>query len=96
MEKSLNWYEFVITRLIKASGYSAIIFVALIFFFLVREGVPHRHLELELLAGAVRPVDRLAVLHALEGGADEGTALARLHVLEVHDLEQALGKAREG
>ncbi len=40
MEKSLNWYEFVITRLIKASGYSAIIFVALIFFFLVREGLP--------------------------------------------------------
>jgi phosphate transport system permease protein len=40
MEKSLNWYEFVITRLIKASGYSAILFVALIFFFLVREGIP--------------------------------------------------------
>jgi phosphate transport system permease protein len=40
MEKSLNWYEFVITRLIKAAGYSAIIFVALIFFFLVREGIP--------------------------------------------------------
>ena len=40
MEKSLNWREFVITRLIKASGYSAIIFVALIFFFLVREGIP--------------------------------------------------------
>ena len=40
MEKSLNWWEFVITRLIKASGYSAIVFVALIFFFLVREGVP--------------------------------------------------------
>jgi phosphate transport system permease protein len=40
MEKSLNWHEFVITRLIKASGYSAILFVALIFFFLVREGVP--------------------------------------------------------
>ena len=40
MEKSLNWYEFVITRLIKASGYSAILFVALIFFFLVREGLP--------------------------------------------------------
>src|SRR5512132_471986 len=40
MEKSLNWHEFIITRLIKASGYSAIIFVALIFFFLVREGVP--------------------------------------------------------
>ena len=40
MEKSLNWHEYIITRLIKASGYSAIIFVALIFFFLVREGVP--------------------------------------------------------
>jgi phosphate transport system permease protein len=40
MEKSLNWSEFVITRLIKASGYSAILFVALIFFFLVREGIP--------------------------------------------------------
>jgi phosphate transport system permease protein len=40
MEKSLNWREFVITRLIKASGYSAILFVALIFLFLIREGVP--------------------------------------------------------
>ena len=40
MEKSLNWGEFVITRLIKASGYSAILFVALIFFFLDREGFP--------------------------------------------------------
>src|SRR5690554_56358 len=40
MEKSLNWHEFVITRLIKASGYSAILFVALIFLFLVLEGVP--------------------------------------------------------
>jgi phosphate transport system permease protein len=40
MEKSLSWREFAITRLIKASGYSAILFVALIFFFLVREGLP--------------------------------------------------------
>jgi phosphate transport system permease protein len=40
MEKSLNWREFVITRLIQTSGYSAIIFVALIFFFLLREGLP--------------------------------------------------------
>ena len=40
MEKSLNWREFVITRLVKASGYSAILFVALIFFFLIREGLP--------------------------------------------------------
>jgi phosphate transport system permease protein len=40
MEKTLNWREFVITRAIKASGYSAIVFVALIFFFLLREGLP--------------------------------------------------------
>lgn len=40
MEKSLNWREFIITRLIQTSGYSAIVFVALIFFFLIREGVP--------------------------------------------------------
>lgn len=40
MEKSLSFREFIITRLIQASGYSAIIFVALIFFFLLREGTP--------------------------------------------------------
>ena len=40
MEKDLNWREFVITRAIKASGYSAIVFVGLIFFFLLREGLP--------------------------------------------------------
>ncbi|HLA06536.1 MAG TPA: phosphate ABC transporter permease subunit PstC [Anaerolineales bacterium] len=40
MEKSLTWREFVITRLVQASGYSAILFVALIFFFLLREGLP--------------------------------------------------------
>lgn len=40
MEKALNWREYVITRLIRASGYSAIVFVALIFFFLLREGLP--------------------------------------------------------
>ena len=40
MEKTLNWREFVITRLVKAAGYSAIVFVALIFFFLLREGLP--------------------------------------------------------
>ena len=40
MEKSLSFREFIITRLIQASGYSAIVFVALIFFFLLREGLP--------------------------------------------------------
>src|SRR4030042_799503 len=36
--KSLN--EFTLTWLIKISGYSAIIFVALIFYFLLHEGLP--------------------------------------------------------
>jgi phosphate transport system permease protein len=40
MEKTLNWREFIITRMVRASGYSAIVFVALIFFFLLREGLP--------------------------------------------------------
>jgi phosphate transport system permease protein len=40
MESQLTWQEFVITRVIKASGYSAIVFVALIFYFLLREGLP--------------------------------------------------------
>lgn len=40
MESNLNWREFVITRAIKASGYSAILFVALIFYFLLKEAVP--------------------------------------------------------
>ena len=40
MQKDLTWREFIITRAIKASGYSAIVFVALIFFFLLREGLP--------------------------------------------------------
>ncbi|MGD2251459.1 MAG: phosphate ABC transporter permease subunit PstC [Anaerolineales bacterium] len=38
--RNKSWREFIITRLIKTSGYSAIIFVALIFFFLLREGAP--------------------------------------------------------
>ena len=38
--RELNWREFVITRLIKACGYSVILFVGLIFLFLLREGSP--------------------------------------------------------
>ncbi len=52
MENSLNWREYVITRLIKASGYSAILFVTLIFFFLLREGLPTLgEVELKSLLG---------------------------------------------
>ena len=40
MKSNLNWQEFVITRAIKACGYSAIIFAGLIFYFLLREGLP--------------------------------------------------------
>lgn len=35
-----NWKEFFLNWLIKISGYSAIIFVVLIFYFLLREGLP--------------------------------------------------------
>ncbi|MGE5224584.1 MAG: phosphate ABC transporter permease subunit PstC [Omnitrophica WOR_2 bacterium] len=40
MQSSLKLKEFIITRLINISGYSAILFVTLIFFFLLREGLP--------------------------------------------------------
>jgi phosphate transport system permease protein len=40
MNSSINWNEFFITRLIKFSGYSSIVFVILIFYFLMREGLP--------------------------------------------------------
>ncbi len=40
MESNLSWREYVITRAIRASGYSAVVFVALIFYFLLREGLP--------------------------------------------------------
>ncbi|MBE3040619.1 MAG: phosphate ABC transporter permease subunit PstC, partial [Chloroflexi bacterium] len=40
MDKSLNWRETIITAVVKTCGYSAIVFVILIFFFLLREGVP--------------------------------------------------------
>ncbi|MCX6070186.1 MAG: phosphate ABC transporter permease subunit PstC [Chloroflexi bacterium] len=36
----LNWQEAVLSRVIRLSGYSAIVFVGLIFAFLVREGLP--------------------------------------------------------
>jgi len=37
---TLSWSEFILTQLIKLSGYSAIIFVVMIFFFLLTEGGP--------------------------------------------------------
>jgi len=40
MDQQLSLREYFITRLVKVSGYSAIIFVGMIFFFLLREGLP--------------------------------------------------------
>ncbi len=40
MESNLNWKEYVITRAIRAAGYSTILFVVLIFYFLLVEGLP--------------------------------------------------------
>jgi phosphate transport system permease protein len=40
MKTSLSWSETLVTALIKTSGYSAIVFVALIFYFLLSEGLP--------------------------------------------------------
>jgi phosphate transport system permease protein len=38
--RNVSWREIVISSLIKAAGYSSILFVVLIFFFLAREGLP--------------------------------------------------------
>jgi phosphate transport system permease protein len=38
--KDVHWGEFVITRVVKAAGYSAILIVSMIFIFLLREGSP--------------------------------------------------------
>jgi phosphate transport system permease protein len=40
MKTSLSWLEIIITSLIRIAGYSAIIFVVMIFFFLINEGFP--------------------------------------------------------
>ena len=40
MESNLGWKEYIITRAIRVAGYSAIVFVTLIFYFLLREGLP--------------------------------------------------------
>jgi phosphate transport system permease protein len=40
MKTSLNWSEQIISQLIRIAGYSAILFVGMIFFFLMREGLP--------------------------------------------------------
>jgi phosphate transport system permease protein len=53
MEKNISWREFAITRTIQVAGFSAIGIVLLIFFFLLREGLP-----------ALREVSFLAMLQS--------------------------------
>lgn len=40
VKRGRNWIELVVESLIRAAGYSAILFVVLIFIFLLREGLP--------------------------------------------------------
>jgi phosphate transport system permease protein len=40
MDKSPNWRETFVTAIVKTCGYSAVVFVILIFFFLLRQGLP--------------------------------------------------------
>jgi phosphate transport system permease protein len=71
METSLSWKEFIITRLIKFSGYSAIIFVVSIFIFLMSEGLPALgQVPLSSLAGTRwYPIESFYGLIPLIGGS---------------------------
>ncbi len=69
--RETSWFEFVITRLIKAAGTSAILFVILIFVFLLRESIPAvTRIELSSLA-SVRwyPVEDYFGILPLIGGS---------------------------
>ncbi len=65
-----NWKEFLLNWLIKISGYSAIIFVILIFYFLLREGLPtFREVGIrELLSTRWYPIEDYYGILPLIGG----------------------------
>jgi len=68
---SRKWAELVVEALIRTAGYSAILFVALIFFFLLREGLPALA-EVEpgtLLAARWYPIESHFGLLPLIGGS---------------------------
>ncbi len=71
MDNTLNWREKIITRFIKVSGYSAIIFVGLIFYFLLREGLPTlREVRFEsLFATRWYPIEEYFGILPLIGGS---------------------------
>ncbi|MDI6697066.1 MAG: phosphate ABC transporter permease subunit PstC [Anaerolineales bacterium] len=71
MTRSWNdWKEVIITLLVRASGYSAILFVALIFIFLLREGLPAlaEVSPAELLSRRWYPIEAYFGLLPLLGG----------------------------
>jgi phosphate transport system permease protein len=70
MKISRNFSEFIITALIKTSGYSAILFVGAIFYFLLREGLPTiQHVSLgELFNTRWYPIESyFGILPLIEG-----------------------------
>jgi ABC-type phosphate transport system permease subunit len=71
METTQNWLEFLITRLIKISGYSAIIFVGMIFLFLIFEGLPTlQNLSVvNLLSSRWYPIEEYFGILPLLGGS---------------------------
>ena len=70
METTKNWNEFILKWLIKFSGYSAIIFVILIFYFLLLAGLPTiREVSLSnLLSTQWYPIENYFGLLPLIGG----------------------------
>jgi phosphate transport system permease protein len=69
--KSARWSEFIITRLVKVAGYSAILIVSMIFIFLLREGSPAL-LEIQLptlLSERWYPIENYFGLLPLIGGS---------------------------
>jgi len=78
--KTDTWGEFILTRLIKIAGYSAVLFVILIFLFLLREGGPGL-LEVPLttlLSARWYPIEGFYGLLPLIGGTLLVTAGAAL------------------
>jgi phosphate transport system permease protein len=71
METTQNWLEFLITRLIKISGYSAIIFVGMIFLFLIFEGLPtlQNVSVVNLLSSRWYPIEEYFGILPLLGGS---------------------------
>lgn len=70
MDTGMNWKETLITQTIKVTGYSAIIFVIMIFLYLLREGLPTlSEVSIsDLLSGRWYPIEDYFGLRPLIGG----------------------------